>query len=204
MQSIKFALSVLLTVKVLTAIGQVPIIAEPKPFQFPVYPNTVIKSNITTTGNQVYNPLAVYNIPRPGASSEEQRRAADEDIRRYELEKAQRQNLIDQANNELDATHIEYQLPFNDLPEKKLYFDAFNYFKKVLSGEESMNLEAAVFFVEHAFDPSLDYNEFSQQLSTSTNVIGLKMQQDRISPDDNLGKIMTTFKFVADTNFSSF
>jgi hypothetical protein len=201
MRWLAISLWIILTYSItLPAVGQVPIIAEPRPFQFDFYPNTVVRS---TTAGQVHNPpasmMTTYNIPRAGASSEEQRRSADEDIRRHQMEAAQKQKMLDKANAELDEMHIDYQFPFNDLPEKKLYFDAFNYIKKVLNGDEPMNLEATIFFVEHAYDPSLNYDEFSQQLSKAANVIGLKMAQDRISPDDNLGKIMTTFRFVSDT-----
>jgi hypothetical protein len=203
---------------VASATAQVPVILDPSPFQFHDYSKSTLqgqklqpynatenfnltKANVSTSTSN--NPSAwvinQYNIPPAGISSDQQRRYADEDIKRYELEKAERQEVIEQADSELNALKIEYQIPFAESPEKKLYFDAYNYFKRVLNGEESPNLEAAVFYVEHAFDPSLNYDDFNQQVSKSVNVIGLKMQQDKISRDDNIGKILTTFRFMSDT-----
>jgi hypothetical protein len=201
-----------------TVFAQVPVIYEPTPFQFQDFSKTGLQGRKIQSGgpevdltlmNQIpststsNNPSASvinqYNISPIGSSAEQQRRAADEDIRRYESEKAQRQKLVDQANAELDAMRIEYQLPFSESPEKQLYFDAYKYFQTVLNDEDNINLEAAVFYVEHAFDPSLNYNDFNQQISKSVNVIGLKMQQDNISADDNIGKLLTAFRFVSDT-----
>ncbi|HEU5291447.1 MAG TPA: hypothetical protein VFU05_12445 [Cyclobacteriaceae bacterium] len=195
----KFMYTSILTLHILTVQGQVPVSVEPKPFQFDVYPDKVVKFNTGQVNNPSASIMATYNIPPAGASSEEQRRYAEKDIRRYDMQIAQKQKLIDDANGALEAVHIDYEFPFSDLPEKNLYFDAFNYLKKVLNGDEPINLEAAVFFVEHAYNPSLNYNEFSKLLGNGANVIGLKMQQDKISPDDNIGKIMTTFRFLSDT-----
>lgn len=197
MQYVRFLFTVAFALNMLTSIGQVPIFLEPQPSKFDV---VKFKSSTQSPANNPSASMtATPNIPPVGASSEQQRRYIEEDIRRHQIEVSQRQKLVDEANADLDAFQIDYKLPFNDSPEKTPYVDAFQYLKKVLHDEEPINLEAAVFTVEHAFDPSLNYNDFDQQLSKAVSVIGLKMQQDKISAEDNLGKIMTTFRFMSDT-----
>lgn len=200
------------------AFAQIPVIKEPQAYQFEFYPNTILKSNPSTTFNnqslnppthyaptsnaQVYNPsmwmIEKHYVPS-GLSPQEQVRYADEQIRLHELEKKQRQSKLDEAKAIFDDLHIDYELPFEALPEKQIYASAFIEIENMLSGKQPLNLERAVFLVEHAFDPSINFAEFNGQLNKSANIIGLKMQQDKISLLDNLGKIMTTFKFFADT-----
>jgi len=195
MQWSRVLLSVIFSCAAIAVVGQAPIKIEPQLFQINVYPNTGISAYPTRPTPTI----PVYSPGLGAASPEEQRRYAEEDIRQHRIQMAERQRQIDEASSEIDAMHIDHQFPFNNLPEKKLYFDALHYFEKVLNDEEPISLEASVFFVEHAYDPSLSYDEFSKQLGTAANVIGLKMQQDKISPNDNVGKIMTAFRFMSDT-----
>ncbi|MFZ6011983.1 MAG: hypothetical protein ACOYXT_16695 [Bacteroidota bacterium] len=132
-------------------------------------------------------------------TAEEQVRYADEQIRLHELEKKQNESRMSEANTALDAMHIVYELPFEELPEKQIYGLAFRELEKMLNGQSPMDIEKAVFAAERAYDKSLNFAEFDEQLNKAASVIGLKMQQDKISSSDNLGKLMMTFKYMADT-----
>ena len=200
--------------------AQVPVTPEPVAFKFenytlnPIYkienqapslPSIQVPSiptYNTQANSQVHNPsmwmIEKYYVPS-NLSPQEQLRYADEQIRLHELEKRQNEQSVMDAISNIDEMHISYEFPFEELAEKKSYAVAFVELEKMIKGESPLNIEKAVFMVEHAFDPSLKFEQFDNDLNKSASVIGLKMQQDKISPSDNLGKIMTTFKFFADT-----
>lgn len=168
---------------------------QPEASKVPYYNNNVTigpgKSSTSSSGQNNHSSTS-------SASAEAVRLYTDELIRQQQR-KELHEKIIAEGSAELDATHIEYELPFKDAPEKNGYYRAFDYLHKVLDGVEPLNLEKAVFQTESAFDPSLQFNEFDALINKSVSVIGLKMQADRISPDDNVGKIMTAFRFMADT-----
>jgi hypothetical protein len=200
--------------------SQVPVLKEPQAFQFenyanksltnnPSLPSTTqipqinIQSSYTPPVNtQVHNPsmwmIEKYYV-KPNMSPQEQVRYADEQVRLHELEKQQNQQRIAEANSALDEMHIDYELPFKELPEKQIYALAFNELEKMLNGQNPINIEKAVYVTERAYDKSLNFADFDAQLNKAASVIGLKMEQDKISQSDNLGKLMTTFKYMADT-----
>lgn len=124
---------------------------------------------------------------------------ADEDIKRYELEQKQNQELIRQVNAALDEMHIEYEFPFLLNPEKELYFSALEEFSKMLSGAEPLSLKYAVYLAENAYDPSINWDEFNFQIQQAVSVVGLDMKNNKTSADDNTAKIMSTFRYMADT-----
>ncbi|HMX00946.1 MAG TPA: hypothetical protein PKL56_18240 [Cyclobacteriaceae bacterium] len=198
--------------------AQVPVIPEPSEFKFENYssnqffntktPSTpsiqlpTVPAYTQQANSQVYNPSAwminKYYV-KPNMTPEEQVRYADEQIRQHELEQRRNDVVMNEANSIFDALRIDYELPFKELPEKQIYAAAFIELERMLKGELPIDLEKAVYVVEHAFDPTLNFGEFDRQLNKAANVIGLKMQQDKISLSDNIGKVMTTFKYFADT-----
>jgi hypothetical protein len=200
-----------------STIAQVPVLSQPGPFRFERYPSDALSSHDTeasvnnTQSTQIedskmavpiYNPsmwVIEQHYVKPGMTPQEQKRYADQQIAAHEFQKEQNRKEILEANNALDELRIDYEFPFEDLPEKRNYAFAFGELNRMIRGETPANIETAVFLVERAFDPTLNYAAFDEQLNKSALVIGLKMQQDKIAPNDNLGKIMTTFKFFADT-----
>jgi hypothetical protein len=201
MRLAKFLLLSVICFAVISTVAQVPATVNIKSVSFET--NNPVANISLPTGGTVATPQTSdwkkYNIIPPGSSSEIIRSHADEDIRRHREQNQQQQKELDQIFSNFSKAQINYELPFKDHADKQFYFEALEYFKKVLSGEKPMNLEASVFIVEKAFDPSLNYKDFNAQLSTAVNVIGLKMSQDKININDNVGKIMTTFKFFSDT-----
>ena len=124
---------------------------------------------------------------------------ADEDIRRLEVVRQQQRQQANDDAVTLGELHIDYELPFVSHPDKEAYAVAFNEINEMLNGTKPLSIERAVFLSEYAFDRSLKFSEFDQQLNKAATVIGLQMEKDKISPRDNLGKIMTTFRFMSDT-----
>lgn len=215
-----YRLKFLLIIFCLLAIGnswaQVSVINASQAYKFEQFLARTLNQQTTSQSNlprsigadilhaplQVPNPSAMMNswlnVPS-GPTSDMQRQSADEDIRQYEQQKKGQQALISEANRTLDEMHIEYEFPFEDLPEKKNYFIAFEEISKMLSGKTALDLERAVFLTESAYDPTISFSDFDGQLNKAVSIIGLKMQQDKLSPSDNLAKVMTTFKFMVDT-----
>jgi len=197
--------------------AQVPIIPEPVQFKFenyslnPTFKTTQAQPTVQIPSVPTYSTQANTQVPNPSMwmidkyyvptnlSPQEQVKYADEQIRLHELEQKQQQQRLVEANSALDEMHIEYEIPFESNPDKNIYALAFNELEKMLSGASPISLERAVFMVEKAFDPTLDFSAFDNQLNKSVSVIGRKMELDKLSPFDNLGKILTTFKFMADT-----
>ncbi|MFM7856963.1 MAG: hypothetical protein ACKO96_34825, partial [Flammeovirgaceae bacterium] len=45
----------------------------------------------------------------------------------------------------------------------------------------------------------MNYDKFNRGINEIVRVIGLQMKADKVSPTDNMGKIMTLYQFMADT-----
>lgn len=176
------------------AFAQVPVYVDFKPQPVLLSPKATVGMNPSASKGTVTPPNSFQET-----NPQNQHLQGDRDIQRLKSQQLQQQAFMDEVDAAFAEVHIDYRFPTNDDPDKKYYHDALSYFRRTLEGIEPLNLEAAVFIVEHAFDPALNYTDFNQQLTKATNVIGLKMQQDRISATDNVGKIMTTFKYVSDT-----
>ena len=147
-----------------------------------------------------YRPAGLRNPTETlQGSGNAQAKSADQEIRRHQKEILDRQAQLEEIEATFASVHIDYEFPENDNPGTERYHDALAYFGKVLKGDAPMSLEKAVFTVERAFDPSLSYEEFSRQLSDAVSIIGLQMQRDKIPATDNLGKILTAFRFMTDT-----
>src|SRR5260221_2530045 len=110
----------------ISASAQVPVFKNPQPSEFINYSENVIKGSLTpkndyqyfnspiTNENQVYNPSAWMvqkYYSNPNASPEEQRRLADSDIRQYELQKKQQEDLNKEISSTFKEFEIEYTLP---------------------------------------------------------------------------------------------
>jgi len=123
----------------------------------------------------------------------------DAEIQQEKEKQKYRQSLVDDANKVLDESRIIYELPLEETPDKQSFFDTYHFLKKMLDGAAPINLERAIFETEKAYDQSLKFEAFDKQVNKSVEVIGLQMKKDKIQPNDNVGKIMTAFKFMTDT-----
>lgn len=186
--TIKF--TVLLTIIALTASGQIPVLQSTKPASFQQYDlNTYGMTRNTNTSINQYQ----YRLDQ-----NERNRQIMQEVDDYDRNREEQIRAIEEAFAELTPKTRNYRLTTKESKDKKDYVKAFNELNAMLSGGK-LDLKKAVFIVEHAYDTTLNYERFKSQISKLVEIIGLKMKQDRISPNDNMGKIMTLFKFMADT-----
>jgi hypothetical protein len=69
----------------------------------------------------------------------------------------------------------------------------------MLNGTQKIDFLKAVYLVESSHDVSLTWEEFNKMFQSNLQIIMQLMKQDKLSPTDNLSKIMATYKFMADT-----
>jgi hypothetical protein len=188
---VSFVSTVTLVLVTLTASGQIPLMPrEPKPATFQRYDQT----NYGGTRNTNF-PTNQYQY---SFDPSEQNRQILQEVEEYERIRAERDRLIGEAIAELTPTTRNYKLTSRNLKGKNHYHKAFNELNTMLNGGQ-LDLKRAVFLVEHAHDTTMSYERFKNQINRLVEIIALKMKQDKISPTDNIGKIMTLFKFMADT-----
>ncbi|MFZ6012038.1 MAG: hypothetical protein ACOYXT_16980 [Bacteroidota bacterium] len=163
----------------------------------------------TVSGPAIPNPL--YNLYQ---SNEDRNRINmqmhEQDVRNYQLQEQRRKQLLKEAYKELGIEEeFNSSAPFNSRvkysysPNKhygKIHFEnAFKEITDMIEGRKPYNLKRAVFLTEHAYDTTLNYQRFERQISKLVEIIQLKIKHDKISPDDNMGKILAVFQFMADT-----
>jgi hypothetical protein len=69
----------------------------------------------------------------------------------------------------------------------------------MLEETKSVDFLKAVWLVENALDTALSWQEFNQMFQYDLLLIKQLMAQEKLSPGDNMTKIMSIFKFMADT-----
>jgi hypothetical protein len=183
--------TIVLALVTLTATGQIPNMPQtPQPATFQRYDMNnygVTRSpNVPTNQNQ-------YSLDQ-----NERNRQIMQEVEDHQRRQEYQKRLIAEAVEELTPKTRNYRLTTKNSKAKINYFKAFKELNDMLDNGNP-DLKRAVFLVEHAYDTTLTYERFKNQISKLVEIIGLKMKQDRISPNDNMGKIMTVFKFMADT-----
>jgi len=123
----------------------------------------------------------------------------DADIAAYDAQKKNRDELLQQAYNELGVYSIKYNLGIQRSPNTNGFYDAFLQLRNMLEGSEKIDPLKAVWLVEHAADPTLSLNEFNGMFQEGAQMISSIMSQSKVRPNDNLGKVLSIFKYMADT-----
>jgi hypothetical protein len=180
----------LLTAIAITASGQLPVIQAPKPATFQRYDMNnygVTRSPNTPTNQYQYS-----------LDQNERNRQIMQEVDDYSRNREEQNRAIEEALAGLTPKARNYRLTTKESKDKKYYVKAFNELNAMLNSGK-LDLKKAVFTVEHAYDTTLNYERFKSQINKLVEIVGLKMKQDKISPTDNMGKIMTLFKFMADT-----
>lgn len=98
-----------------------------------------------------------------------------------------------------ERSRIQYNYPANSSYGKIHFEKAYKEISDMLEGRKPYSLKRAVFLTEYAYDTTLNYAQFERQIAKLVEIIGLEMKQKNIRHDDNIGKIMAVFRFMADT-----
>ncbi|MEO9482450.1 MAG: hypothetical protein ABJG47_03355 [Ekhidna sp.] len=71
--------------------------------------------------------------------------------------------IIDDGISEMPVIHYELKGP--NIPGRERYYEAYVEITKMLNGDTPLNLKRAVFAVEAANDPTLDWEVFQRSIS---------------------------------------
>jgi hypothetical protein len=117
------------------------------------------------------------------------------DVAAYEAQKRYNEQLL----KELETPSISYNLGIHSGNEVDSFTKAYSELEAMLSGTQKIDFLKAVYLVESAVDKSLTWPEFNGMFQNAKQIIGQLMVQDKVSPTDNLSKIMAIYKYMADT-----
>ena len=142
----------------LTVSGQVPVIKEPQPFTFSQ--PEIVKM---TTGTQIVNPTitnTLYSI-----DPNERNKQIINEVDKYVKNQERQKQLVAEAMRELDGPQIEYNFQPSGLKGKGNFYKSYDQITKMLTGESKSNLKRAVFLSEFAYDTTMNYEKFNQEIS---------------------------------------
>jgi hypothetical protein len=108
------------------------------------------------------------------------------------------QQILEEAYKEFTPT-IDYTLGLHRGERVDRFVKAYNELESMLSGKQKIDFVRAVWLVESAHDESLSWEEFNGLFQNGVDIISALMVQDKVDPKDNLSKIMTIYKYMADT-----
>lgn len=167
-------------------------------------PNNAFKNQAQVGFNKPTTPTTTnYGIPKsaydPGLSIQQRNQMMIEaDMRAYEEQKIRTQQILAEADKEFGPT-INYSLGLHSGPRVDRFVKAYNELESMLNGKQKIDFVKAVWLVEGAYDESLSWEEFNGRFQNGVDIIAALMIQDKVNPNDNLSKIMTIFKYMADT-----
>jgi hypothetical protein len=161
-------------------------------------PGSVIDTDFT----KKYGPKTPQ-IPMPGVqiqSWEEQNRQQNAkvmaEVEAYQAEQARRAKMMAELTTK--TADIKYTFTGRNYPGRERFESALQQLAQ-MGNEGKFDVARAVFITESAVDPSLTWEVFQKIIGRMANHIQIKIQQDKISPDDALGKQLTLLSFFTDT-----
>ena len=138
----------------------------------------------------------------PGQQSEYNKKqiaAYEADLAAYQEQQRRSQQAIEEAQKALYSPSINYTLGLHSGERVDRFVEAYNELESMLNEKQKIDFVRAVWLVESAHDPSLTWEEFNTSFQNGVDIISALMIQDKIDPNDNLSKIMTIYKYMADT-----
>jgi hypothetical protein len=108
------------------------------------------------------------------------------------------QQILEEAYKEFTPT-INYTLGTHSGERVDRFVKAYNELESMLIGKQKIDFVRAVWLVESAHDESLSWEEFNRLFQNGVDIISALILQDKIDPKENLSKIMTIYKYMADT-----
>lgn len=133
------------------------------------------------------------------SQSESIRQQTDLEIQKMQEHRKRTQAILDDALNTFSTPIIQYDLRGNNLPGRERFQEAFTELNQMLEGQMPLSIKRAVFLSEHAYDPTIKWEDFNSEVERMVALIGSKLKQDRISKDDQIAKNMSLFQFFTDT-----
>jgi hypothetical protein len=151
----------------------------------------------TTKSNSPNFPASLYN---PSLSIEQRNQASIEaDMAAYEADKLRREAALQEALRALETPTVSYNLGIHSGKDVDRFEKAYNTLKSMLEGKQKLDFLKATYEVEATVDKSLTWPEFNSMFQHATQIISALMVQDKVSPTDNLAKLMAIYKFMSDT-----
>lgn len=152
------------------------------------------------TGNSVpvNSPVSSAMYNNQLSIQERNRLQIEADMAAYESQQKHKEQLLAEAYKEF-APEVIYNLGTHNGPNAERFINAYNQLSEMLAGTQKIDFLKAVWLVESSLDTSLSWEEFNSLFQGGVQVISQLMVQDKLSPNDNLSKIMSIFKFMADT-----
>lgn len=165
---------------------------------FTNYANSIGGTNQPKIQNQY--PGIPPSIYQPNLSIQQRnQQMIDADIAEYEAQKKRQAQLIEEAVQSVLGPVIRYNLGTHRGTVATRFTQAHDVLRSMMNGTSKIDFLKAVWSVENAVDPTLTWEDFSQMFNEATAVIIQLMQQEGRSPNDNMAKLMTIFKYMTDT-----
>jgi hypothetical protein len=170
-------------------------------------PNEAMKNQVRIGFNQpdptpkipsVYDglhPIIRESIREQQIATQQRNQAAIDAITSQQMRS---QQIIEEAYKEFTPT-INYSLGTHSGERVDRFVKAYSELESMLSGKQKIDFVRAVWLVESAHDQSLSWEEFKGLFQNGVDIISALMVQDKVDPKDNLSKIMTIYKYMADT-----
>lgn len=155
---------------------------------------------------------SVVDIPNPSLSvlpsgiyqpqqSVHQRNLAiiENDMKEYAERKEHQRRIMEEIDRQFSAT-ISYNLGNHRKSGVDRFQQSFEFIASMLNGSEPMDFLKAVYAVEGAYDHTLTWTEFESMFNEALRHIELLLKQQGKGRKDNLTKIMTIYRYMADTS----
>ena len=167
-------------------LGLIPDIPDPSK-AIPNYANTNFFGKTTPSVYQGHQ----------SARNKQQLAQYERDRQEWLATRARQQKIIEEAHKTMPR--IRYDLGEHNGKPVEPFVRAYSAIRNMLMGKEEVDFLKAVFLLESSYDHSLTWEEFSGMFNNSLDVIGRLMIQDGFNPKHNMAKIMSIFKYMADT-----
>lgn len=122
------------------------------------------------------------------------------DLEAYNTKIEIQQQAVNDAMNAFESIpKIKYNLGTHNGKPVEGFERAYSELQAMLIGKQEIDFVKAVFLVESAYDQSLTWDEYSEMFNFSKMTIERLIIQDELDPSDNMAKVMSIFKYMADT-----
>lgn len=161
---------------------------------FPAYLNSVTLKPVKENQPVIQN---LYTLN--SSITERNLKEIEADIRNYEEKQQQSDKYVSEALEALYSPEVTYNLGLHSGIKVEPFLKAKDVLLSMLNGTQPIDFTKAVYFVESAVDPTLTFEDFNRMLQDGLEIIATSMRKENLSPQDNLAKIFSIYKFMTDT-----